>query len=108
MYYYKISNELLLIPGNNKLSIININNYQLVRIIEVLGSNWICGVCSLNKNMVLTADYSKIICQWKIENDDLILVSKKEKAHNHNIVTLLNLENGLIASGSEDYSDKIW
>ena len=104
----KISNELLLIPGNNKLSIININNYQLVRIIEVLRSNWICGVCSLNKNMVLTADYSEIICQRKIENDNLILVSKKEKAHNNDIVTLLNLGNGLIASGSEDHSVKIW
>ena len=104
----KISKELILIPGYNKLSIINTNNYQLVRIIEVLASNWFCGVCLLNKNMILTADYSEIISQWKIEGDNLNLVSKKEKAHEQDIVILLNLGNGLIASGSEDHSVKIW
>ena len=103
-----ISKDLLLIPGENKISIVNVNQYKLVRVIEVPGSSWICGVCMLNKNMILTADYSEIINQWKIEGDNLTLVSKKEKAHDDDINVLLNLGNGHIASGSDDNSIKIW
>ena len=43
------------------------------------------GVCLLNKDMLLTGDYSEIIRQWKIEGDNLILISKKEKAHDNDI-----------------------
>ena len=57
---------------------------------------------------VLTGDYAKIIREWKLEGDNLILVSKKEKTHDGNINVLLNIGNGLIASGSDDYSIKIW
>ena len=74
-----IKKDLLLIPGENQISIINIDQYKLIRKIEVPGSKWICGVCMLNKNMLLTGDCAKIIRQWKIEGDNLILISKKEK-----------------------------
>ena len=103
-----IKKDLLLIPGNNIISIINTEQYKLVRKIEVPGSNWICGVCMLNENMLLTGDYSKIIRQWKIEEDNLILVSKKEKTHDDIINVLLNIGNGFIASGSNDKTIKIW
>ena len=56
--------------------------------------------------MLLTGDESKIIRQWRIEGDTLILVSKKEKAHDDEIYDLVNLGNGHIASGSGDI--KIW
>ena len=72
-----ITKNLLLTTGSNKISIININNYKL-RIINLPGAGWIYGVCMLNKNMLLTGDNAKIIRQWKIEDDNLILVSKKE------------------------------
>ena len=62
----------------------------------------------LNKNMLLTGDSSNTLRQWKIEGDNLILVSKKEKAHDSDINVLLNLGNGFIASGSDDYTIKIW
>ena len=58
--------------------------------------------------MLLTGDCSYTLRQWKIEEDNLILVSKKEKAHDHNIYVLLNIGNGFIASGSEDKTIKIW
>ena len=103
-----IKKDLLLIPGENQISIINTEQYKLVRKIEVPGSNWICGVCMLNKNMLLTGDYAEIIRQWKIEGDNLILVSKKEKTHDNDINILLNIGNGLVASGSDDYTIKIW
>ena len=62
----------------------------------------------VNENMLLTGDYSKIIRQWKIEEDNLILVSKKENAHDNYINVLLNIGNGFIASGSDDSTIKIW
>ena len=103
-----IKKDLLLIPGYNQLSIINTNEYKLIRKIDVPNSSWITGVCLLNKDMLLTGDYSKIIRQWKIEGDNLILISKKEKTHDSDINVLLNMGNGFIASGSYDYSIKIW
>ena len=103
-----ITKDLLLITGKNKISIINVNNYKLIRIINVPGADNISGVCMQNKNIVLTGDNANIIRQWRIEVDNLILVSKKEKAHYDRINVLLNLGNGHIASGSWDQTFKIW
>ena len=103
-----ISKDLLLITGENKISIINVNSYNLIRIIEVDESFWIYSVCMLNKDIILTGDENGRIIQWKIENDNLKLISKKENAHNDWIFTLLKLGKGLILSGSCDNSVKIW
>ena len=103
-----ISKELLFIPGENKISIININTFKLIRRIKVSNSGWIYGACMLNENIILTGDDKSIIREWKIEGDNLILISKKEKAHNDGILTLLNIGNGYIASGSKDNLIKIW
>ena len=107
-WFIMIKKDLLLIPGENLISIINTDEYKLIRKIEIPDSSWICGVCMLNKNMLLTGDQAKIIRQWKIEGDDLIMVSQKEDAHDNSINVLLNIGNGFIASGSYDYSIKIW
>jgi len=103
-----ISKELLIVPEQNKLSIVNINQYEIVRRIETPDSGWIYGICMINKNILLTGDTNKTIKQWKIEGNNLILTSKKEKAHSNDINDLLNLGNGFIASCSEDNSIKIW
>ena len=58
--------------------------------------------------MILTGDYNKRIIQWKIENDNLKLISIKENAHDKQIYTLSKLGNGLILSGCADNSVKIW
>ncbi len=107
-WFIMMTKDLLVIPGENKISIINVNHYNVARIIEVPGSSWICGICILNENMILTGDFTEIIRQWRIEGDNLILVSKKEKTHDSDINVLLNLGNGEIASGSDDHSIKIW
>ena len=98
---------LLLIPGENQLSIINTNEYKLIRIIDVSYAKKITGVCLLNKDMLFTGDESKIIRQWIIEGDNLILISKKEKTHDSGINVLLNMGNWYIASGSNDNTIKI-
>ena len=103
-----ISKDLLLITGENKISIINVNSYNLIKTINVDNSSFINAVCMLNKDMILTGDENKRIIQWKIENDNLKLISIKENAHDDKIYTLSKLDNGLILSGSGDNSVKIW
>ena len=103
-----ISKDLLLIPGENKISLININEYKLISIIEVPGSSWLLGVCMLSENMLIMGSYSKEIYQWKIEGNNLNFISKKENVHNDNINTLIKLGNGYIASASDDSSIYIW
>ncbi len=103
-----MAKDLLLITGRNAIGIINVNNYEFIRTIEVPGAIWVMGVCMLNQNMLLTGDCKGNIRQWKIEVDNLILVSKKEKAHDSAITKLLNLGNGNFLSGSEDKTIKIW
>ena len=108
-WFIMIKKDLLLIPGSNQLSIINTNEYKLIRTINVVpNASTITGVCLLNKDMLLTGDYSETIRQWKIEGDNLILISKKEKTHDSDINVLLNMGNGFIASGSDDKTIKIW
>ena len=106
--FIKISKDLLFISGYNKILIININYYELIREIEVPNSGWIHGDCMLNKNLLFTGDEKGIIREWKIEEDNLILISKKEDAHKDWISTLLNIGNEHIVSGSFDKSIKIW
>ena len=105
---FLISEELLIVSEQNKLSIVNINKYEIVRIIETPDSSKILGICMINKNIVLTGDCNEIIKQWKIEGNNLIFISKKEKAHSGNINAILSLGNGFIASCSDDSSIKIW
>ena len=62
----------------------------------------------LNKDIIITGDESNRIIQWKIENDNLKLISIKENAHDNSIYTLSKLGDGLILSGSYDNSVKIW
>ena len=103
-----ISKDLLLITGENKISIINVNSYNLIKTINVDNSGWINAVCMLNKDMILTGDENKRIIQWKFENNNLKLISIKENAHEDAINTIEKLGNGLILSGSDDKSVKIW
>ena len=103
-----IKEDLLFIGGENKISLINVNQYNLIRVIDVQGSSWIYAICMLNDNRFLTGDDSKAIRQWKIEGDNLTLISKKENTHSNYILCLLNLGNGQIASGSGDNKIRIW
>ena len=102
-----ITKDLLVIGGEDKIFIINVNQYNIVRIIEVLKSN-ITAFCMLNENMFLTGDNNGIIRQWKIEEDNLILISKKEKAHDNYIYALIKLGDEHVVSCSLDKSIKIW
>ena len=103
-----INKNLLLVPGQNKFSIINVDVYKIIRIIEIQNSSWIFGNCLISENILLTGDRNYSIKQWKIEGDNLNLISVKENAHKGDINYLLNLGNGHFASGSDGGIVKIW
>ena len=103
-----MTRDLLLATGKNKLSIINVNSHNLIRTINIFDSGQIWCACMLNENTLLTGDENKRIIYWKIEDDNLILISKKENAHREWITTLTKIGNGLILSGSFDNFVKIW
>jgi len=103
-----INKELLISPGKSILTIVNINQYEIVRIIDSPDSGSIYGIYMINKNILLTGDTNKTIKQWKIEGNNLLLTSKKENAHSYSINALLDIGNGFIASCSDDKTIKIW
>ena len=106
-WFVMIKKNLLLIPGNSQITIINTEQYKLVQKIDI-GSNWICGVCMINQDMLLTGGDDHLMMQWKIEGDNIKLISKKENTHNGDISVLLNIGRGFIASGACDNTVKIW
>ena len=103
-----LDKDLLLVTGFNEFSIIDVNSHNLIKTIDVSDSGSICVACLINKNILLTGDSNKRIIQWKIEGDNLKLISKKENAHEKDINTLLKLGDGMILSGSSDNFIKIW
>ena len=103
-----LNKNILAVPGDNQITIINIDKYKQVKIIKVPDSSWILGSCKINENTLFTGERNLSIRQWKIEEDNLILVSKKDNAHNGDINTLVNLGNGHFASGSDGGIIKIW
>ena len=105
---FMITEDLLFIGGEDKISLINVNQHNLIRIIDVPGSSYINTLCMLNENIFLTGDSSNSIKQWKIEGDNLILIANKENAHDNYIHCLLYLGNNHFASGADDRKMKIW
>ena len=67
-----ITKDSLVIGGYNKISIININEYNLVREIDIPKSN-IFGFCGITENIFLTGDNNGTIIQWAIEGNNIFI-----------------------------------
>ena len=104
-----ITKDLLLITGNEKLYIINVHQHILVRIVNVPGSSMIYFSCVLNQNNILTGDCIHNIKQWRIEGNNLKLISTKNITHGKCMFQMIKLRDGHILSGSiGDFGIKIW
>jgi len=106
--FYMITKDLLLITGCGILTIINVNQYNLIRAIKATDSSYICVSCMLNKNILLTGDSCRKLKQWRIDGDNLVLISSKEEAHKNRIWALIKLKGGIILSGSFDGEIRLW
>ena len=97
-WFIMMTKNLLLITGS----------HSVVRTINVTNSSWINAACLLTNNMLLTVDNNKIIIQWKIEGDNLVMISRKEKACEYSIGIVLKIGNGLIITGDDGGIIKVW
>ena len=102
-----ITKDILIIGGKNKIYLVNINQYRIIREIEQPFTK-VHGYCMLNENIFLSGDSIGTIKQWKLEGDNLILVSAKDNAHDESIYILFKIGDGHIASSSLDASITIW
>ena len=103
-----ISKDLLIAGSDDKILIINVNSHNIIRTINTSGSSYISTICMINENQLLTGDYNHKIKQWKIEGDNLILISTKENAHNDSIYTILKIGDNHILTGDNSGEEKIW
>ena len=104
-----ISKDLLTAGSSgDKILIINVNSHNIIRTINTSGSSSIYTICMINENQLLTGDYNHKIKQWKIEGDNLILISTKENAHNNGIYTILKIGDNHILTGDGSGEEKIW
>ena len=94
----------LCVGGANKITLIDIYNKNIIREIEESGTHR-C-LYKLNDNILLTGKGNDIT-QWKINDNNLTLVCKKEKAHQSSINEIIRFNN-LIISCSDDKSIKVW
>ena len=103
-----ISKDLLIAGSDDKILIINVNSHNIIRTINTSGSSCFFTICMINENQLLTGDGNLKIKQWKIEGDNLILISTKENAHNNEIYTILKIGDNHILSGDSSGEEKIW
>ena len=103
-----ISKDLLTAGCSDKILIINVNSHNIIRTINTSGSSSINTICMINENQLLTGDYNHKIKQWKIEGDNLVLISTKENAHNNPIYTILKIGDNHILTGDYSGEEKIW
>ena len=98
--------EDLLLVGGDIISLIDINTHNQIRSIDFYGG-WITIICKINENMILIGHGSSIT-QFKIEGNNLILLSDKKQDHYNDVWSLLNLPNNHFASGYQNGIIKIW
>ena len=106
-FFNMMSKDLLAITGEKNFSIIDVNQYNIVRIIKVPDFSRTAVTCMLNENIILTGDHDGKIKKWRIEDDNLKLIYTKEKAHKDSVYVLIQLNDGHILSASL-HEFKIW
>ena len=98
---------ILIIGGIDKISLVNVYRYELIREINVFNSINNCGFCMLNENMFITGDSCGKIRQWKIEDDNIKIISIKN-VNEKPLLVLFKIGNGRILSSSSDNFIRIW
>ncbi len=105
---FMIRKDLLLVPGLDKINIININEHKIIQNIEI-NEGMIYGVCMLNSNSFITGGENRKLRLLKLDINEFKSISlNEENVHEKTIFAVLNLNNGHIATASEDKTIKIW
>ena len=102
----KINDDEIIVAGDKKIYLININNYNILN--EINSDN--CNICilKLSNNLFLTGDDNGTITQYKTENKHFIKVSYKNKSHENYIYSMTILKDMIISGGKNSNKIKIW
>ncbi len=106
--FLMMTKNLLIVPGENVINIINVQKYKLTNKIDLNNAGIIKGICMIYNNIIITGDWNKSLRLWKIENDNIIEDNVVENAHNSDITAVLYMKNGYLATASGDKTIKIW
>ena len=101
----KLNNEEVVVSGNEKIYLIDINNYLILNEINCETYNY-C-ILKLSNNLFLTGDVNGNINQYKIEKKQLIKETSKFKSHANKIWTMAILNDMIITAGNSN-EIKIW
>jgi WD40 repeat protein len=107
-----LDDKILCIGGKNSKGfyLINIIHHQIIK--NILGPKVIF---SINKCLdglflcsIINQNSNHCLIKYKYENLDFKIVAEKEKAHEKNIYSCVELNDGNIASGGFDHLIKLW
>ncbi len=108
-----IENDILCVVGGNstkRFYLIKISTHQLIKTISVLSSIYAVYKCLDGSLLCSVTDkngyYS--IEKYQYTQQNLNLIYSKEKAHDGNIYTCIELKDKTIITGSSDYYIKCW
>ena len=100
-----INERYLCVGGQDKLSLIDVNNKIIIREIQEEGTH-LC-LLKLSDDILLAGKTNGDITQWKIKENNLIIAGKKRMAHQSTIYKIIRFNNSIITCSS-DKSIKIW
>ena len=90
--------------------LINISNHQLIK--NIIGPKTIYSISRCFDGLILCSiineNGNNAIVKYKYENQDLKKIVEREKVHDDDIYTCVELNDGTIASGSRDKLIKLW
>ena len=108
-----IKEDILCVGGNNSKGfyLINISTHQLIK--NIIGPQAIYSINECFDGLFLCSIKNEkgncAIEKYKYENEDFKKIVEKEKIHEGNINTCVELNDGTIASGgNDDYLIKLW
>jgi len=107
-FLYKLSETYLLVGASNSILIFDINQHRQIREIKQDNSSCFTSFLKIDEYTLLSSDCTGKIRQWIIDDDNLILKSTKENAHNGQIRMIRKNQDGLIITCSDDSTIKIW
>ena len=107
-----LNNDILCVGGDNSKGfyLIQISTHHIIK--SILGPKRIFSINKCLNGLFLCSIIDKngnnSIVKYKFEGNNLKKVFEKEKAHDSYIYSCIEIENGIIASGSRDCLIKIW
>ena len=101
-----LNDNILAIGGKNKIIICNISKFEILHILD-RECQVIC-IKKFSQNLILSGDVLGQIYQWELIDDNLHFIDKINNAHQNKIPSIVQFENGILVTCSNDNTIKIW